>query len=345
MKLSPELLYRFVYDVFVTRYRPSRPVRPLLIAYFVTFRCNLNCLYCEYAQDNRLRQQPELDTEAAMRLLNILRRGAPSLAFSGGEPLLREDILDLVKHARKLGFKPISLFTNSLLLPQNEQVLDYIDFLQVSLDTTDEQKQDRLFAVNGQGAAKEVMEHIRFYARQQTKRNFRINLNAVLMPETLDDLDDVYRFARSNRVRLTVCPQLYYGQPVDGIAQNPLYRQKLDWLRLLKKKDATIMDTFQFLESIRDFKPFRCYPYLTPRVYPNGDLVAPCPILDQKRWPLLEQESWQAAYDAMIAEFGNPFQCPKPCFLPCYLETSTLLDKPLESLKELKGLGRKIHDI
>jgi MoaA/NifB/PqqE/SkfB family radical SAM enzyme len=304
----------------------------------VTFRCDLECQYCEYAEDPNFKNYPELETEQALQLLRLARQGVPAIAFSGGEPLLRDDIVVLVKAAKALGFKPISLFTNGLKLPEKEAILNDLDFLQISLDTFDEKKQDAIFGTKG--IAGTIKEHIIHYARQQTRRNFRINLNAVITPNTIEDIFALYSFARSIGVRLTVCPQLYYGKPVSSLVNNPRYQSLINQLIFLKKKDDTIMDTGSFLDHICSFKPYRCYPYLTPRIYPDGELVGPCPIIESMKCNLLKIGSWKRAFQLLIEKCGERFVCQNPCFLPCYLETSTLMIKPWKSLRELIRLGK-----
>ena len=343
MKVSIKLITRFIEDFFILKYLNNRPVKPLLLGYFVTFRCNLKCYYCEYVENSDFRNYPELTTERAIQLLRIARQGVPSIAFSGGEPLVREDINIVVKAAKNLGYKPISLFTNGLLLPKKEEVLDYLDFLQISLDTIDENKQDSMYATGNGGQAKQVKEIVSFYARQQHGRDFRINLNAVVTPDNIEDIIEVYNFANDIGVRLTLCPQLYYGRPLPILINNPKYQSLIDQIIDLKRNNSTIMDIDAFLRHIRSFKPFRCYPYLTPRIYPNGELVGPCPIIEQKKYDLLKIGTWKKAYHLLIKDFGADYICNDPCFLPCYLETSTLMVQPWKSIGELLRLNQFHH--
>jgi MoaA/NifB/PqqE/SkfB family radical SAM enzyme len=336
MKVSLELISRFVENFLILNYFDNKPLKPLLLAYFVTFRCDLKCHYCEYAQDSNYKNYPELETEPVIKLMRFARQGIPAIAFSGGEPLLRDDIVVLVKAAKALGFKPVSLFTNGLKLPDKEELLNDLDFLQISLDTIDEAKQDEIFGTSG--IARKIKEIIIHYARQQNKRNFRINLNAVITPNTIEDIFDLYSFARSIGVRLTVCPQLNYGKPLPSLIDNPRYQSLINQLKSLKKNDETIMDTDSFLDHIHSFKPYRCHPYLTPRIYPNGEMVGPCPIIESIKCNLLKADSWNKAYRTVIQNWGERFFCKEPCFLPCYLETSTLMVQPWKSFYELMRL-------
>ncbi len=89
---------------------------PILSEIAVTYRCNLKCKFC-YAGCNCTRSpngdDRELNTAAIFRILDILRHEAkvPSVSFTGGEPTLRADLPDLVRHARALGMR-VNLITN-----------------------------------------------------------------------------------------------------------------------------------------------------------------------------------------------------------------------------------------
>ncbi|MGH8557399.1 MAG: radical SAM protein, partial [Methylococcales bacterium] len=70
----------------------------------LTYACPLQCPYCSNPVDFASHNE-ELDTEDWLRVLSEARSmGAVQLGFSGGEPLVRQDLSILVKHARKLGY-------------------------------------------------------------------------------------------------------------------------------------------------------------------------------------------------------------------------------------------------
>ncbi|MFL6627171.1 MAG: pyrroloquinoline quinone biosynthesis protein PqqE [Vitreoscilla sp.] len=77
---------------------------PLWLLAELTYRCPLHCAFCSNPVDYA-RHDAELDTATWKRILGEARAlGAVQLGFSGGEPLLRDDLEDLVAHARSLGF-------------------------------------------------------------------------------------------------------------------------------------------------------------------------------------------------------------------------------------------------
>ncbi|TKC87311.1 pyrroloquinoline quinone biosynthesis protein PqqE [Trinickia terrae] len=84
------------------RSTPTSP--PLWLLAELTYRCPLHCAFC-YNPVDFARHGAELDTGAWRRVIGEARQmGAAQIGFSGGEPLLRDDLETLVAHARGLGF-------------------------------------------------------------------------------------------------------------------------------------------------------------------------------------------------------------------------------------------------
>jgi putative heme d1 biosynthesis radical SAM protein NirJ2 len=86
----------------------------LIASWNVTNKCNLSCEHCY--RDAGKEHESELTTEEGMALLDeIAKAGFKLMVFSGGEPFMREDILELTKHAASLGLRPV-YGTNGTLL-------------------------------------------------------------------------------------------------------------------------------------------------------------------------------------------------------------------------------------
>jgi len=107
----------------------------------LTDRCNLRCSYCMPAEGLDWLPKPELLTDAELvRLIGIAvtRLGVTEIRFTGGEPLLRRGLPDIIEQVAQLGPRPeMSLTTNGiglerLALPLRAAGLDRIN---VSLDT------------------------------------------------------------------------------------------------------------------------------------------------------------------------------------------------------------------
>jgi len=88
--------------------------KPVVI-WNVTQRCNLFCMHC-YADSHDRAYPGELTREEGRRLLDDLAAfGAPTVIFSGGEPLIAEDVLEHASYARDLGLRCV-LSTNGTLI-------------------------------------------------------------------------------------------------------------------------------------------------------------------------------------------------------------------------------------
>jgi len=96
------------------RYANPQSFGPVVV-YNCTSRCNLNCMHC-YSSSRSAPGDSELTTDEAKRLLSQLARVNCSVVlFSGGEPLLRSDLFELLAQARRLGLR-VALSTNGTLI-------------------------------------------------------------------------------------------------------------------------------------------------------------------------------------------------------------------------------------
>lgn len=89
---------------------------PMMAVWVCTERCNLKCRYCHLVDGEPVEGVKELSTEKAKQLINeVADAGVKVFMFSGGEALLREDIIDLVKCGNERGME-MYLSTNGTLM-------------------------------------------------------------------------------------------------------------------------------------------------------------------------------------------------------------------------------------
>ena len=118
---------------------PHNAGPPLWLLAELTYRCPLQCPYCSNPLDFAQTQQ-ELTTEEWVSVLRQGRTmGAAQLGFSGGEPLVRQDLAELIAEARHLGYYT-NLITSGLGL--TEAKVDAfaeagLDHIQVSFQASD----------------------------------------------------------------------------------------------------------------------------------------------------------------------------------------------------------------
>lgn len=89
--------------------------RKPVVVWNCTRRCNLRCIHC-YADSRNQRYEGELsEAEARAMIDDLALFGVPVLLFSGGEPLMRRDVLGLAAYAASLGIRPV-ISTNGTLI-------------------------------------------------------------------------------------------------------------------------------------------------------------------------------------------------------------------------------------
>src|SRR5437762_809551 len=112
----------------------------------LTDRCNLRCSYCMPAEGLDWLPHPDVLTDdEVVRLITIgvRRLGVREIRFTGGEPLVRRGLVDIVRRTRELGDDlALSVTTNALGLERNAQALAEagLDRVNISLDTLDPER-------------------------------------------------------------------------------------------------------------------------------------------------------------------------------------------------------------
>lgn len=126
---------------FSPRPMPMRLVsHPVLCNYYVTYRCNASCSFCDIWE----RPSPYVTLENARQNLRDLKKlGVRVIDFTGGEPLLHRQLPDLLREAKQLGFVT-TVTTNALLYPKQAETLrGLVDMLHFSLDSPIAEEHDR----------------------------------------------------------------------------------------------------------------------------------------------------------------------------------------------------------
>jgi Fe-coproporphyrin III synthase len=117
------------------RYHKPKTFGPIAV-YNCTARCNLQCLHC-YSSSDPTCVRDQLTTEQAKQFLSQLpAANVPVVLFSGGEPLLREDLLELMAEARRLKLRTVISTNGTLITPEVAQQLAELElsYAGISLD-------------------------------------------------------------------------------------------------------------------------------------------------------------------------------------------------------------------
>jgi len=161
----------------------------------ITDRCNMRCVYCMPTNNNEWFEQNDiLAYDEIVRLASILARlGIEKIRITGGEPLVRPKLEDLIRKLSNLdGIKSISMTTNGLLL--RDKVMQLRDAglksINVSLDTF---KEDRFKAITGVQGLDNVVRAM--YAAEHA--GLEVKVNTVIIRRWNDDeIVDFAKFAR-----------------------------------------------------------------------------------------------------------------------------------------------------
>ncbi len=127
-------------------------VRPVSVVFALTYRCQCACVHCSVGGYKKKEAEGELTTREAKDLFDSLSRlGIFKVTFFGGEPLLRDDLFELIDYCNHLRLR-FSIDTNGLkLTPQTVARLkeSRISNINISLDSADPLTHDRLRNIDG----------------------------------------------------------------------------------------------------------------------------------------------------------------------------------------------------
>lgn len=277
---------------------------PVFVSWQITERCNLRCKYCDYWSGA---QEDELSTAQALAIideLSVLK--ARVISFTGGEPLLRDDIRQIITYAKSKGiFSKIN--TNGLLVPQKIDEIDGAEQVNLSFDGPAPIHDQ----IRGAGSYKALFTAIDLLRR----RKKRIVFHVVLTKHNLSSVDFI----------LDKCRELDIGaffQPATefyllGKDRNPHSPDKEDYNRVIslllqKKRNKNVYIN----NSLSGLKHLSCWPdprniyccagKIIIRINPKGQLYH-CERFPDKNKISFRDGGVRSAIDHM--QFFNCSEC------------------------------------
>ena len=224
----------------------ERPILSLRIT--LTNRCNVNCLYCHH--DGMVKSKDEMTADELHTICKIAKKiGVRKIRLSGGEPLLKKDIVEIVERIASLGFKDISMTTNGILLEKYAQALKDagLDRVNVSLDTLDREtfefitKKDYL-----EDAKKGILKAVEVGL-------YPVKINMVIMKDiNQDEIDDMFKFCKENDIVLQLI-ELIESENCDEDKFSKDYHYNLDDI---EKELADIADDVREREFMQGRKKY-----------------------------------------------------------------------------------------
>lgn len=292
---------------------------PLNVMLSVTNRCPARCAYCGIPQ----RKQKELTTAEIITLFDELKRlGTQRIGLWGGEPLIRDDIGELISYARKRCGFFVSLDSNGYLIPQKLTDLRDLNVLVLSLDGCE--------AVHDRN--REPGSHAKVIAALEAVQGvLPLMTITVLTKQNLGEIDTVLRLATKYGFAASF-QLLHHNETLasesedDLMPSNEEYREAIRYLLRCKRNGAPIVSSRSYLEYLLRWPDYRQPTSSTGRgitcragsLYCNIDTdgsLYPCSVLvGEMPAPNIREGGFAKAFAEM------PEACCKACFASCFTE-------------------------
>jgi len=228
---------------------------PLMVTWHLTHRCNYDCVYCGISS-NVSRQ--ELGTEDTLALIDELgRSGTKRIHFCGGEPLLREDLAQIVDYCNRKSIE-VGLISNGSLVPQSIGYLKKISLLKLSIDGP----QDIHDRLRGDGSYLRLMNA----ADSALKEGINVVFNCTLTAINLNSVRFIIEIGSRMGIPVKFSPVNYVHSGDKDISQlipdRILYKKALEEISREAKKYRNVLNSSCSLEYLK--------------LYPEGKSIQDC---------------------------------------------------------------------
>ncbi|HWY42397.1 MAG TPA: pyrroloquinoline quinone biosynthesis protein PqqE [Candidatus Sulfotelmatobacter sp.] len=293
---------------------------PLALVCELTHRCPLHCAYCSNPRELAARAL-ELSTEA---WISVFRQAAEvgvlQADFTGGEPLTRTDIVELVRAARAAGLY-VSLITSGL--PLDEAKLDSLiaaglDHFQLSFQGAREETAAEISGTKTHAQKLRVLEWLK-------SRRVAVTLNFVLHRRNLDQMDEMLAVAEnSSATRIEFANVQYYGWAFANREQLlPTHAQLEQFLVTVKTAEERLRGKIRVEYVVPDYYakyPKPCMGGWGRKVMlitPNGDAL-PChaaAVIPGLHFGNVKEESLRQIWESSDAfeKFRGEAWMQEPC--------------------------------
>lgn len=223
----------------------SRDKKPVVV-WNVTQRCNLKCVHC-YSRSEDKSYANELSTEEGIQLLDDLAQfGSPVVLFSGGEPLIRPDILTLIRHATDSGMRAVlstngTLIDNRLAAKLKDIGLSYVG---ISLDGL-AVVHDAFRGVNG--TFDKVIRAIQNCKEVGLKVGLRFTINK----RNFQEIDGIFDLVEEQQIpRICFYHLVYSGRGADLIKEDLDHEQTRKVVDLIMERTLALHDKGMAVETL-----------------------------------------------------------------------------------------------
>ena len=185
----------------------TTPTNPLALIAELTHRCPLHCVYCSNPLELQARSS-ELDTQTWSRVFQqAAEAGVLQADFTGGEPLTRPDIIDLVRAARSSGLY-VSLITSGLPLDETKLanlIEAGLDHIQLSFQGAHDEIASEISGTKAHAQKLRVLDWVK-------RVRVALTINFVIHRRNIEQIDDMLKLAESSSAsRVEFANVQYYG--------------------------------------------------------------------------------------------------------------------------------------
>ncbi len=287
---------------------------PVLCNYYVTYRCNATCSFCDIWE----RPSPYVTLENAKANFEALKKlGVKVVDFTGGEPLLHRQLDELLKAAKKAGLLT-TVTSNGLLYPKYAHKLrGLIDMLHFSIDSPNQEEHD---TSRGVKCFDKVMESIQI----AKSLNERPDILFTVFENNIHQIEQLWKdICLPNDLVLILNPVFEYNNVGSQLSSSALQELR-NWG---KKRNIYLNDAFVQLRidgGNHVDNPVCLAGSTTIVISPENKLVLPCYHLGLKEFPIENQ--LEALYQSeevqkLIALEGRLPAC-EGCAINCYMQPS-----------------------
>ena len=230
----------------VVKDKYDRPILSLRIT--LTNRCNVNCIYCHH--DGMRSSKNEMTPDEIYKICQIAKRiGVRKIRLSGGEPLIRKDIVEIISKISSIGFNDISITTNGILLEKYAKDLKEagLDRVNVSLDTLNPETYEFITKKDYLEAAKKgILKSVEVGL-------YPVKINMVIMRDINEhEIKDMFNFCKDNDMVLQLI-ELIESENCDDDKFSAEYHYKLDMVEERLSDIADEVREREFMQGRRKY--------------------------------------------------------------------------------------------
>lgn len=287
---------------------------PILCNYYLTYRCNASCGFCDIWE----KPSPYVTLEQVEENFKALKRlKVKVIDFTGGEPLLHREIDKILALAKQYGFIT-TVTTNALLYPKwAQKIKGLVDMLHFSLDSVDEQKHNLSRNVA-------CFQHVQDSIQLAKSLGEKPDILFTVTESNIDELEELYQeYALKHDLVVLLNPIFEYNGVGTGLDDASL--EKLS--RFGKKKNMYLNEAFVALRKDGGNhidNPVCKAASTTIVISPQNELMVPCYHLGTKSFPIqgdLEQLYWSKEVKSLRDKEGRLKAC-ESCVINCYMQPS-----------------------